>query len=220
MGTQNINADMMNDITVESVTMMQHEIGHLRSQITELTEHVRLAGQHRTPPQNTGGTSGQDMSGSGAQNQVWKIPKPNHYLGVRDSLKLGLWLTRMKTYLRMTETPLQHRVEVAAAYLGSSAYVWYTTVSSAWEFPDVGYVPWEHFEQQLRDNFLPTNAEQKYWNQWHELHQDHSVDFYVSRFRQLLTMKFNDNSISPAVTYQSFEIRKTIRKLEVRKQIR
>lgn len=189
MNLQGGTSEEMGDIPT-TPTDVQRELERLRTEFTELMEFVRLAEHNRVPPQNTSGTSGQDMSGSGTmnnslKNQVWKIPKPNYYLGARDSIKLGIWLTRMKTYLTISATPLQYQVTVAAAYLAGNAYTWYVTVSPEWNTNDHGYVPWDFFEQALNANFLPTNAEQQHWNQWHELRQEHSVDAYISRFRQL-----------------------------------
>jgi hypothetical protein len=169
--------------------------------MTELmTEHLRLAGEHRTPPPNTSGTHGQDGAGSGnvhnSRSMAWKLPKPEKYLGVRDAVVLGTWLTHMKNHLEVYHVPQELRVQLAAEWLGSSAYMWYITVSPSWAYEEgYNYITWTFFENALKANFLPANLEQHFWDLWNDVRQITSADKYVARFRQLrLFISVNDRT--------------------------
>ena len=115
---------------------------------------------------------------------AWKLPKPDYYLGARNAIVLGTWITRMRIYLDMQAIPPPLQVNFAAQYLKGPAYMWYIAMSPKWEFPE-GFTSWQFFEDALKTNFLPSNMQQIYWNQWDELRQLGSVDKYIARFRAL-----------------------------------
>jgi hypothetical protein len=171
----------------------------MHRRMDELTaDHLRLAEEYRASPQNTSGPSGQERAGSGNlfdnKSLAWKLPKPDRYLGARDAIVLGTWLTRMKNYLDMYKVEPQIRVAFAAEWLGGSAYMWYIAVSPLWIFPE-GYPSWEFFDNTMRSNFLPANMEHNYWDRWNNLRQIGSADSYVARFRQLrLFVSVNDET--------------------------
>jgi hypothetical protein len=177
----------------------QQELERLRQQVNELmADHLRLAEEYRAPPPNTSGLAGQERAelGNADDNRslAWKLPKPDKYLGARNAIVLGTWLTRMKNYLEMYKVVPHMRVALAAEWLGGAAYMWYIAVSPTWIFPD-GYPSWEFFEAALRSNFLPSNMEQQYWNRWNGLRQISSADQYVARFRQTrLFVPVNDET--------------------------
>jgi Retrotransposon gag protein len=176
---------------------LQVQFMALRSQFNELmADHLRLAEESRAHPQNTSGTSGQERTESGNvidnRIQAWKLPKPDYYLGARNAIVLGTWLTRMSTYIEMQRIPPALQVGFAAQYLKGVAYMWYIAVSPTWQFPE-GYTSWNFFDNALRSNFLPSNMNQIYWNKWNECRQMGSADRYVARFRQLkLLVEVND----------------------------
>jgi Ty3 transposon capsid-like protein len=178
-------------------TTLEVQFTALQNRFNELmADHLRLAEEHRAHPRNTSGSSGQERTelGNVIDNrvQVWKLPKPDYYLGARNAIVLGTWLTRMSTYMEMQRIPPALQVSFAAQYLKGAAYMWYIAVSPTWQSTD-GYISWNFFDNALRSNFLPSNMTQIYWNKWNECRQVGSADRYVARFRQLkLLVEVND----------------------------
>jgi Retrotransposon gag protein len=179
---------------------MRQEFERLHHQLRDelMADYLRLAEEHGAPPPNASGPSGQERAESGNvhdnRSLAWKLPKPEKYLGARDAIVLGTWLTRMKNYLEMYQIAPHMRVTLAAEWLAGPAYMWYIAVSPTWIFPE-GYTSWEFFEAALRSNFLPSNIEHHYWNRWNGLRQFTSADEYVSLFRQIrLFVRVNDET--------------------------
>lgn len=163
-----------------------------------MADHLRLAEGYRAPPQNASGPPGQEEAVMGnvhdSRSLAWKLPKPDKYMGARDAIVLGTWLTRMKNYLEMYNVAVQLRVPFAAEWLGGAAYMWYVAVSPLWVFKE-GFTSWEFFEGAMTTNFLPSNMGHNYWTRWNELRQVGSADRYVARFRQLrLFVPVNDET--------------------------
>src|SRR5271170_1939799 len=94
---------------------IQQEFERLRQQLRDelMVDHLRLAEEYRAPPPNPGGPPGQERAeaGNGNDNRglAWRLPKPDKYLGARDAIVLGTWLTRMENYLEMYKVAPQMR---------------------------------------------------------------------------------------------------------------
>jgi Retrotransposon gag protein len=111
-----------------------------------------------------------------------KPMKPSAYDGkTRDARIVDAWLTRMTTYLKLTKTPDEDKVELASSYLEGDAYDWFTgnqTTLLAGTF-DV-------FKASFRDHFVPQNHRIIVYNEYKHLKQNElSVSEYSIKIKAL-----------------------------------
>jgi retrotransposon gag protein len=111
-----------------------------------------------------------------------KPMKPIEYDGKsRDARTVDAWLIRMTTYLTLTNTADERKVELASSYLAGDAFDWFIdnqTTLVAGTFDD--------FKTSLRDRFVPQNYKSVTYNQYKGFKQGSlSVSEYSIKFKAL-----------------------------------
>lgn len=117
-----------------------------------------------------------------------KLPKPSLFTGERAPSTLQPWLVQVKTHLAATpnlQLNSQQAVNVAAAYLGGSALIWYDTVKTA-NHGQTPYTGWEQFATAIMAHYLPYNRFDNAFSQLRRLKQQTSALQYVSKFNELM----------------------------------
>src|SRR5437762_2767760 len=91
-----------------------------------------------------------------------KPMNPNAYNGkIHDAQTVDTWLIRMTTYLKLTLTPEEDKVELSSSYLDSDALEWFVgnqTTLLAGTF--------DSFKTSLRDHFVLQNSKIVAYNQY------------------------------------------------------
>ncbi len=111
-----------------------------------------------------------------------KPMKPSAYDGkTRDARIVDSWLARMTTYLKLTKTPEDDKVELASSYLEDDAYDWFTG-HQATLLADT----FDAFKTSLRDHFVPQNHKTTVYNEYKRLRQNElSVSEYSIKIKAL-----------------------------------
>ena len=109
-----------------------------------------------------------------------KLPKPPAYKGEqRDAQTVDTWLTKMTTYLELTNTAEADRVKIASAYLEDTAYDWYVGEQAS-------LTTFDMFKSSLRAHFVPQNHRDVAYRRYKALKQDTlSVSDYSIQLRTL-----------------------------------
>ena len=91
-----------------------------------------------------------------------KPMKPSAYNGkTRDARIVDAWLIRMTTYLKLTKTAEEDKIELASSYLEGDAYDWFTgnqVTLLAGTF--------DAFKTSFRDHFVPQNHKIVVYNEY------------------------------------------------------
>ena len=109
-----------------------------------------------------------------------KPMKPPAFDGeTRDAQTVETWLIRMTTYLRLTKTVEEEKVDTASSYLDGVALKWFigdqTTLLAG---------TFEEFKTSLRDHFVPQNHKSVAYNQYKTLKQGNlSVSEYSIKIK-------------------------------------
>ena len=111
-----------------------------------------------------------------------KPMRPSEYDGkTRDARTVEAWLIRMTTYLTLTNTADNRKVELASSYLAGDAFEWYIdnqTVLLVGTF--------DGFKTALRDRFVPQNHKSITYSQYKGLTQGNlSISEYSIKFKAL-----------------------------------
>src|SRR5438552_19098513 len=93
--------------------------------------------------------------------------KSSSYDGqTRDARTVDTWLTRMTTYLKLTHTPDDEKVELASSYLEGDAYDWF-----AGDQATLLAGTFDKFKTSLRGYFVPQNHKNVIYRQYKSLKQ-------------------------------------------------
>lgn len=117
-----------------------------------------------------------------------KLPKPTLFNGERAATALQPWLVQVKTHLAATpHMQLQsvQAVNVAAAYLGGSALIWYDTMKTA----NQGQTPfptWDAFAAALQQHYLPFDRSDDALAKLRNLKQLSSALQYITKYNELM----------------------------------
>ena len=111
-----------------------------------------------------------------------KPMKPSEYDGkTLDTRTVNAWLIRMTTYLTLTNTAENRKVEIASSYLTIDAFDWYIDNQTTLEAGT-----FDAFKTSLRDRFVPQNYKSTIYNQYKGLTQGSlSVSEYSIKFKAL-----------------------------------
>ena len=91
--------------------------------------------------------------------------KPNSFNGEKgDPQIVDIWLTRMTTYLRITKTVEDEKVDIASSYLEGVALTWYMTELATLTSFDI-------FKSALRARFVPQNYKEVAYRRYKALTQ-------------------------------------------------
>lgn len=116
-----------------------------------------------------------------------KLPKPSIFTGERAASTLQAWLVQLKTHLAATPS-LQlnstQAVDVAAAYLGGSALIWYDTLKTAQG--QTPFATWDLFSKGITSHYLPYDRFDDAFGKIRKLQQIGPALTYVNRFNELM----------------------------------
>ena len=112
-----------------------------------------------------------------------KIRAPSAFDGTkRDAQTVDIWLARMTTYLRLTNTAEGDTVDTASSYLDETGYKWYANERAT-------LTNFEIFKSAMRDHFVPQNYKDVAYRRYKTLTQgtlsvsDYSIQLKTSPTR-------------------------------------
>lgn len=133
------------------IAQQQQQLDQAQQQLQALTQQMAaLAAQVAAIPP-------QAPAAPPAAPPAPKLPKPSLFTGERAPSTLQPWLVQVKTHLAATpQIQLQsvQAVNVAAAYLGGSALIWYDTLKTANQ-GQTPFATWDAFSAGIQQHYLP-----------------------------------------------------------------
>lgn len=169
--------------TAAQLAQAQQHIQAQEQQIQQLTQQVQalvvqvqnLSAQPQPQPQ------------AQVQPPAPKLPKPSLFTGERAASTLQPWLVQLKTHLAATphlQLNSTQAVDVAAAYLGGTALIWYDTLKTAQG--QTPFATWDLFTKAITSHYLPYDQFDDAFGRLKNLKQLGGALTYVNRFNELM----------------------------------
>lgn len=117
-----------------------------------------------------------------------KLPKPSTFTGERAASTLQPWLVQLKTYLAATPNAnlnSTNAVDVAAAFLGGSALIWYDSLKTAAQ-RQTPFATWDLFAKAVTAYYLPYDRYDDAFTKIKNLRQIGAALGYVNKFNELM----------------------------------
>lgn len=117
-----------------------------------------------------------------------KLPKPSVFTGDKAASTLQAWLVQLKTHLAASpglQLNSTQAVDVAAAYLGGSALIWYDALKTN-NNGQTPFATWDLFSKAITEYYLPFDKFDDAFGRLKNLKQMGSALAYVNRFNELL----------------------------------